>query len=249
MSQYKVVLVDDESSSNIVLERMLQRYVPNAKVVGVANSVAQAVEVIDKTEPDLVFLDISMPDGDGFEVVEKTNFKNYYVIFVTAYDQYALKAFDIGAIHYLLKPIIVEDLLEAIERFEKITLRPTEEHYKIVGDIYHNTISKIILPTSNAVYIVDLDDIYRCESSNNYTTFFLKDGSKIIVSKPIHLYEEILPKPYFCRIHNKHIVNLKYVKKYIKGRGGKVVLADASEVDVSESRKDELIENLKKLSI
>ncbi len=251
MDKIRTVLIDDEKSSLIILEKLLARHTPEVEIVGTAQSVAEGIEVIEEKKPDLVFLDISMPDGDGFEVLEKVNYKDFDVIFVTAYDQYAIKAFEFAALHYILKPVKPQELVEAVERYknQKNSLADLEEKLKLLSANLGQKPTKLVLPTSSGMHIIDFDDIIRCESSNNYTTFFLKDGKKIVVSKSIQTYEKLLKDSHFCRIHNKHIVNLKYIKKYVRGRGGYVVLANGEQVDVSEGRKKQFLEKLSQYTI
>ncbi len=250
MDKIRTVLIDDEKSSLIILQKLLEKHVPEVEVVATAQSVAEGIKVINETKPDLVFLDISMPDGDGFEVLEKVTYKDFGVIFVTAYDQYAIKAFEFAALHYILKPVRPEDLIEAVNRFKETRGENFEEKLKLLTQsIGQQKPSKLILPTSSGMHIIDLDDIIRCESSNNYTTFYLKDGKKIIVSKSIQTYERLLKDSHFCRVHNKHIVNLKYIKKYVRGRGGYVVLANGEQIDVSEGRKKQFLDKLAQFTI
>ncbi len=251
MDKIRTVLIDDEKSSLIILEKLLERHVPEVEIVGTAQTVADGIKLIDEQKPDLVFLDISMPDGDGFEVLEKVNYKDFDVIFVTAYDQYAIKAFEFAALHYILKPVKPQELVEAVERYKnhKNNLADLEQKLKLLSANLGQKPTKLVLPTSSGMHIIDFDDIIRCESSNNYTTFYLKDGKKIVVSKSIQTYEKLLKDSHFCRIHNKHIVNLKYVKKYVRGRGGYVVLANGEQVDVSEGRKKQFLEKLSQYTI
>ncbi len=251
MDKIRTVLIDDEKSSLIILQKLLERHVPEVEIVGTAQTVADGIKLIDEQKPDLVFLDISMPDGDGFEVLEKVNYKDFDVIFVTAYDQYAIKAFEFAALHYILKPVKPEELVEAVQRYknQKNSLSDLEQKLKLLSANLGQKPTKLVLPTSSGMHIIDFDDIIRCESSNNYTTFYLKDGKKIVVSKSIQTYEKLLKDSHFCRIHNKHIVNLKYVKKYVRGRGGYVVLANGEQVDVSEGRKKQFLEKLSQYTI
>lgn len=246
----KTILVDDEKNSLIIMQRLLEKHTPNVQIVDTAQSVEEAIEVIDKHKPELVFLDISMPDGDGFEVIEKTNFKNFKVIFSTAYDQYAIKAFEVSALHYILKPVTPNDLIEAINRFHDTP--PSDnisEKIKVLNDALKEIPSRLVLPTSTGMHIINIKTIIRCESSNNYTTFFLTNGKKIVVSKSIQIYEQLLSDSHFCRIHNKHLINIKFVQKYVKGRGGHVVLSNGSNIDVSDGRKKNFLEKLKNYTI
>lgn len=238
------VLVDDEKNSLIILKKLLEKHTPQVEVKATAQSVAEAIEVINTAKPELVFLDISMPDGDGFEVLEKVKHKYFQVIFSTAYDQYAIRAFEVAALHYILKPVKPDNLKEALARYEANKDDDLSEKIKVLSGALQDSPQRLVLPTSNGMHIIDIEDIVRCESSNNYTTFFLKDKKKIVVSKSIQIYEQMLSNSHFCRIHNKHLVNLKLIKKYVKGRGGHVILDDGSQVDVSDGRKKKFLHKL-----
>jgi two-component system, LytTR family, response regulator len=243
--QIRTILVDDEKSSLITLEKLLIKYCPEVHIIDTSGSVEKAISIIEKEKPELVFLDISMPDGDGFEVIERSDYKSFEVIFITGYDRYAIRAFEFAALHYLLKPIDHNDLLEAINRFKNRTkTEHIESKLKILNDNINNKSRKIILPSSDGLIVVELDDIIRCESSNNYTTFYMVKGEKYVISKSINGYESLLCDIHFARIHSKHLINLKYVKKYVKGRGGYVVLQDNSNVDVSEGKKKDFLRQL-----
>ena len=249
MEKIRTVLVDDEKSSLVILQKLIEKNVPELEIIGTAQNVEQAIQTINNLKPHLVFLDISMPDGDGFEVLEKTDYSDFGVIFVTAYDQYAIKAFEYAALHYILKPITPDQLKEAVERYKESS---NEELLKKISTLNTNLKdkpSKLILPTSSGLHIIDLNEIIRCESSNNYTTFYLTTGKKIVVSKSIQTYENLLKDSHFCRIHNKHIVNLKFIKKYVRGRGGYVVLSNGEQIDVSEGRKKQFLAKLSQFTI
>jgi len=240
------IIVDDEEKSIFSLEILLKKYCPEINIIGTAESVEQAIESINKLTPDLVFLDITMPDGDGFDVLENVDFKNFEVIFVTAYNQYALKAFEFSAIHYLLKPVDYLELQKAVKRFEHRKSKDIlNEKMQVLRDSLNNKHQKIILPSFDGLEIINLDEIIRCEADSNYTIFFLTNGRKIVVSKSLNNFEKILSDIYFCRIHKKHLINLKHVKHYVKGKSGTIIMQDGSNVFVSESRKKFFIERLK----
>ncbi len=245
----RTLLVDDEKNSLIIMKKLLEKHTPKVEVVATAQSVADGIKQIDKHKPELVFLDISMPDGDGFEVIEKTEFKDYQVIFSTAYNQYAIKAFEVAALHYILKPVKPDDLIEALDRFEAMQNDNLNEKIQVLSNALKEPPKRLILPTSNGVHVTHVEDIVRCESSNNYTTFYFADNKKIVVSKSIQIYEQLLENSNFCRIHNKHLVNLKYIKKYVKGRGGYVILDDDTHVDVSDGRKKHFLDKLSEYAL
>jgi two-component system LytT family response regulator len=240
------ILVDDERNSLLTLEKLLQKYCPEVNVIGKAQNVEEGIKVINDKKPDLVFLDIAMPDGDGFEVLEKVSHKLFEVIFTTAYDQYALKAFEFSALHYLLKPINFKELQEAVARFEKVKSEEDfDDKIKLLKENLARQQNKIILPSMEGLNIIELDDIVRCESDNNYTIFHLTSGKRLVVSKTLNNFEKLLADKDFYRIHSKHLVNMKYIKKYVKGRGGYVVFEDGSHADVSAGRMKEFLTHLK----
>jgi len=241
----RAILIDDEKTSITTLTKLLEKYTPEVEVIDTAQSVEEAIEKIDLHEPQLVFMDINLPDGDGFEVIKNTTFNRYDVIFTTAYDEYAIKAFEFSAIHYLLKPIRGKELKDAVQRY--IDLQRDDEfktRVSVLSSNMQSKLEKLILPSSNGLIIINLDDIIRCESTNNYTTFFLTNKEQIVVSKSINTYEQILQDSHFARVHNKHLINLKYIKKYIKGRGGYLILINDTQVDVSEGKKKEFLTKL-----
>jgi two-component system, LytTR family, response regulator len=241
----RAVIVDDMKHCIILLTKMLNKSCPSVEIVGTAQSVEEGILCINEHKPDLVFLDIDMPDGDGFEIIEHVEEKSFEVIFITAFDKYAMKAFEISALHYLLKPININDLKEAVKRFEDLKFdNGLENRIKVLNENLANPPTKIVLPTADTLSIYELDDIIRLESFNNYTTFYLVDKQKITVCKPINSYEELLSDLQFFRTHSKHLINMKFVRKYIKGRGGFIVLEDGIHVEVSEGKKKEFLKRL-----
>ncbi|MBT4729798.1 MAG: response regulator [Bacteroidetes bacterium] len=186
METIKAILVDDEKNSLSTLQLLLDKYCPEVEVIGTAQNVADSIKIIDELKPELVFLDIAMPDGDGFEVLENVSHKLFQVIFTTAYDQYALRAFEYAALHYLLKPINFNDLQDAVARFTKVTDESEfDDKLLKIKDSLASQQNKIILPTMEGLNIIDIEDIIRCESDNNYTIFILKTDKKIVVSKTL----------------------------------------------------------------
>ncbi len=242
----QAVLVDDEDNSLEALEILLNKYCPDVQVIGRAQSVEEAVNTIDEVKPELLFLDIALPDGQGFEVLETIEHSDFEVIFTTAYDQYALKAFDFSALDYLLKPINAEKLRQSVERFQEIRGQENfSERVGVLKDSLNNLNERIILSSMDGFEVYKIADIIRCEANGSYTTFFIKGGKKVVTSKTLNNFEKLLSDMPFVRVHSKHLVNLNYIKKYISGRGGYIVFEDDTQVDVSERKKKEFIRLMK----
>lgn len=248
----KAVIVEDEKNSQQLLKELITEYCEGVEVIDIAGNVAEALEAIDAGKPTLVFLDIELPDGDGFQVLEKTPNLNFDVIFTTAYDQYAMRAFKFSATDYLLKPVDIEELQEAVKRVvEKQSKQEdgdgqAEKIEALIRNIRNvqTPFKRIVLPTSNGFTVVNPEDIIRCESDRNYTFIFLMDGRKILVSRTIKEYDEMLTDYNFFRIHQSHLINLKYLKNYTRGRGGYVELSDGTNIDVSARRKSEFLKRM-----
>lgn len=261
----KAIIVEDEKNARELLKELVEQYCEGVEIVALAGNVAEGVAAIKEHKPDLVFEDIELPDGDGFQVLEQTIEQGFDVIFTTAYDQYAIRAFKFSATDYLLKPIDIEELQGAVKKVvEKAGAPPVspkegkeeaapaadtgaQENLKALLQNIRNInqpLRRIVLPTSNGFTVVNPDDIIRCESDRNYTFIFLTDGRKILVSRTIKDYEEMLTDFNFFRIHQSHLINLQFLKNYIRGRGGYVELHDGTHIDVSARRKSEFLKRL-----
>lgn len=246
----KTVLVEDEKKSLLALQSLLERYCPDVIIVGTAANVSQGLKIIPEVEPDLIFMDIAMPDGDAFDLLNELEEINFEVVFITAYNDFALKAFDFSALHYLLKPVNHTDLIEAIHRFQRMRADlMITERIQILNQSLQNNFVKISLPTTDGLIILEIDNIIRIEASSNYCQFFLKDQTSVVVSKPLSHFENILSELSFYRIHNTHMVNLRYVSRYQKGRGGLVTMNDGSQIGVAASRKKEFLDHLNQVSV
>lgn len=245
----RTLIVDDEIKSQTTLNKLISKYCPEVEVIEFANNVKTAIEAINKLTPDLVFLDISMPDGDGFDVLKGVKNRNFELIFTTAFNDYAIKAFQYSALHYLLKPINYLELQDAVNRYQENSKDiDLNEKIRVLYDSLNNQYQKIILPTLNGLRVIELNQIIRCEADGSYTNFHLEDDSVIMVSRVLSSFEELLPPNLFSRVHSKHLVNLNYISQYIKGRGGRIVLLNDKEVEVSESRKKDFLKKLKELA-
>jgi len=243
--QIRTVIVEDESRSVAALSRLLEQYCPEVKIEGIATSVEEAIKLINDQNPELVFLDIALPDGDGFTVLDSMDNKKFEIIFVTAFDKFAVKAFEYSAVHYLLKPIDYEELQKAIKRYSgKKEESELQRKISILQENIKGKPQKMLLPTSDGFEVVSFDDIIRLEASHNYTMCYLTGKMQILVSKPLCTFESLLSDLHFSRIHNKFIVNLQYIKKYVRGHGGSVLMSDGEEINVSKSRKTDFLEKL-----
>ncbi|MCD4698680.1 MAG: LytTR family DNA-binding domain-containing protein [Bacteroidales bacterium] len=239
------IIVEDENRSASTLINLLKQYCPKVEVAGLATTVKEGIELINREKPDLVFLDIALPDGEGFNILEKVSLQNFSVIFITAYDKYATKAFEFSAVHYLLKPINYLELQKAVDRFD--TNRHEKDFSKklnILGENLHGKPEKLVLPASDGLEVINLDEIIRFEASHNYTYCHLVNNKQIFVTRPIGAFDTMLRNHHFVRIHSKYIINLKYLKKYIRGKGGFVRMSDNVEISVSKSRKNRFLEKL-----
>jgi two-component system LytT family response regulator len=244
----KSILVDDEIHCLNSLSIQLHEHCPGVEVMAKCMSGTKALEAVEKMNPELVFLDIEMPTMNGFEFLEQCKQISFSVIFTTSYDQYAIKAFRISALDYLLKPIDPEELIAAVHKIEEQKSRPLAEQFRSMIEQIQNRnkgITKIGIPTVEGFELIPADQIVYCEANNNYTHLFLRDKSKIVACRCLkELEEQLVDFKSFLRVHNSYLVNLNEVNKYIRGDGGYLVLADGSTVNVSRGRKDALIKVL-----
>jgi two-component system LytT family response regulator len=246
----RTVLIDDETDSIKILQKLLGSYCPQIEVVGTADGVETATTLIHATRPDLVFLDIEMIQGNAFDLLNRLQPINFQVIFVTAFDNYAVRAFRYSAADYLLKPLDINRLVAAVEKvsgkFEKENvLAQMKMLLENLGNISLSD-QKIAIPTLTGLSFVALGDIIRLEAKGGYTSICMADKQQILATRTIKDYEDILPPNIFYRIHNSHIINLQKIRKYQKGRGGSVTMEDNSNIEVAIRRRDEFISRLMK---
>ncbi|MCD4789227.1 MAG: LytTR family DNA-binding domain-containing protein [Bacteroidales bacterium] len=242
---FEALIIDDESKARNALKNLLNKHCENIHVVDEADCVKAGVEKIQNLNPDVVFLDVQMPDGTGFDLLEQLPEINFKIIFVSAYDKFAIQAFKFSAIDYILKPVEPEQLIEACSRLSEDD-KYSEINKKLeVLLTNRNSFEKITLPTIDGIIFVKIKEITRCESDNNYTNIFLNNGEKIIVSKTLKEYDEMLSPFNFFRIHKSHLINLKYLERYKKGEGGYVIMEDGAELEVSRRRKEDFLAALK----
>lgn len=246
----KAIIVDDESRHHETLGKMLKTFCPEIELCGNANSVKDAIDLIHARNPQLVFLDIEMPGGNGFTLFDSFEEPPFEVIFTTAHDLYAINAIKYAALDYLMKPINIRELQEAVERAIKIISKKDATSTKKIDVLKSNLqledkrFTKIALPSSEGIDFVEANGIIRAEAERSYSNFYLDNGKKIMVSRPLKDYEALLEQCNFFRVHKSHMINLNHIEKYIKGKGGYVIMKDGSHVDVSVRKKDDLLNRL-----
>lgn len=234
----KAVVVDDENKGRSALKSLLQLIDDGVEIIGEAGSVAEGVTTIEQRQPDLVFLDIQMGDGTGFDLLEKLRFKEFQLIFTTAHDEFALKAFRYSAIDYLTKPIDPDLLAEALKKVRE-NYKKYDLNLKLEALVQNrNRIQRLALPSLKGIELVRKDEVVRCESANNYTVFHLTNQREIVVTKTLKEFEDMLTGEGFLRVHQSHLINLNEVVQYLKEDGGYALMSDGSKVEVSRRKKE-----------
>lgn len=239
MNMLRSVIVDDEAPARANLRAALGSIPLEVEVVGEAADVASAVKLLNEERPDVVLLDIWLGDGTGFDVMERLEHDDTRVIFITAFDHYAVRAFKQGAVHYLLKPVVRAELQEALERAEAMPAshEALQHARRALGD-------RITVPTAEGFHVLAPDEIVRCESDGNYTRFHLAGGDKVLASRTLKEFDALLAPRGFMRVHLSHLVNIAQVRMYLHRDGGTLLLANGHEVPVSQRRRNEVIEAL-----
>jgi len=239
-------IIDDEPKNVRVLKKMLEEYCPQVTSISEATNMEEGIQVIQKSKPQLVFLDIEMPYGNAFDLLDKLMPVNFEIIFVTAFNNYTLKAFKYSALDYLLKPVNIEELKAAVKRAsEKIDHRNTNQQLNALLENLqrqNDSLQKIALPSKEGFIFILLDRIVRLESHGSYTFIFTTDKEKLVSSKSLKDFEDMLPQTIFFRVHNSSIINLKQVKKYHRARGGYAEMNDGSMIEVATRRREEFLE-------
>lgn len=247
----KAIIIDDEEGARITLSSLIKEYAPDVEVIAQCSNVPDGVLAINKNNPDIVFLDIEMPEYNGFELLDFFKEIHFEIIFVTAYSQYAIKAFEVSAVDYLLKPVEIESLKNAVE---KAKLKRSQANIMQRLDLMKNTykgeeVKKIALPMSDGLLFVDVNEIIFFEADRAYTHVFLKNGSKITVSKAMRVFEDVLNnRPFFFRPHRSYLINLNYMKKYNKGES-LIIMDNNINVSVSREKKQDFEMLLKELKL
>jgi two-component system LytT family response regulator len=245
----KAVIIDDENRTRDLIAKMINSFGLNIKAIPAGENVQSGIKAIEEHQPDIVFLDIQMPDGTGFDLLRAIPNKNFEVIFITAHEEFAIKAIKFSALDYILKPVDPEELRNAVENALKTMDEKRDERQfeALQNNISPQQKRRLVLKTQESVHVVDLDQIIRCESDRNYTSFYLTENRKILVSKTLKEFETLLIGYNFIRVQQSHLINLDYVDRYNKGNGGSVVMRDGSEVPLSPAKREiffKILENL-----
>jgi two-component system LytT family response regulator len=242
MEKLRALIVDDIKESRINLKVDLADYCPEIEVVAEAESVITSLKAIKDYQPNIVFLDIHLTDGSGFDVLELLPKIDFKVIFTTASDAFAIKAFKFSAIDYLLKPLDPEELQNAVKQAVGQYKLEHAQVELLLDSVKRTTpLEKIALHTSDKIHVIELQQIVRLESSGNYTEFYLKDKTKILVSKTLKVYDQMLREAGFVRIHQSHLINASYVKEFVKQDGGYILMKDGSAPPISARKKADVI--------
>lgn len=251
MKIFRALIIDDIENSRITLADDLKQYCPQIEIVGEADSVKSALSAIEEKKPDVLFLDIQMEDGTGFDLLTQLREVDFQVIFTTALDSYGIKAIKFSALDYLLKPVDPDELVKAVAKLEQTTkaqkgsvkdsLELLLENMRNIG----HANKRIALHSLEKVHMVSVSDIIRCESQGAYTIFHLKNKEQILVTRNLKEFEQLLEEYSFIRVHHSHLINFAYLKEYIKKDGGYAIMTDKSEVPVSFRKRNNLLDMMK----
>lgn len=248
MKKQRTILIDDEKYARENLTGELIKFEETIAIIGEAGSVETAINMINERKPDLIFLDINLGDGTGFDVLEKVGFKKFKTVFLTAYDQYAIKALKINALDYLLKPLNKVELTEVIHKINLHEEQMQEQIKELLNQVREKSApKKVTILSSDGLILYDIEEIIRCQSDGNYTIIYFKNKTKIISSKTLKHFDDMLSDLGFHRIHNSHLVNLIHLKRYINSDGGYLKMTDDSEVPISQRKKTQVLTILESL--
>jgi two-component system, LytTR family, response regulator len=241
----KAVIVEDEPISRQILAGYISRYCPDVKLVAEAGDIEAGISAIQKHQPDILFLDVEMPKGNGFDLLEQIEAINFETIFVTAYGNYAIKALNYSAAYYILKPVSIEELVTAVEKIKQKKQKDQRSiHTKVLlENIQTGSIQqyKLVLPLQDGFDVVAIKDIVHCRANDNFTDFFFISKQKKMICRTLKFYEELLAESGFMRVHKSHLINLDHIIKYTRGKGGQLTMADGAVIDISPNKKEELL--------
>lgn len=250
MQSLTAVIVDDEEHCRAALSGLISRKFPEIDLLDMATNVPDGIALIQRVEPELLFLDVEMGDQTGFDLLAALGSHRPHIIFTTAHESYALKAIRFSAIDYLLKPVDADELRMAVDKVLEKRDSPQEPSQitALLKNLSKPTSDRrLALPVSDGLELVPVDDILYCESDSNYTVVHLKDKKRLVISRTLKEFEDILEGDAFVRVHHSHLINVKHVKKYIRGEGGEVIMVDGTNVAVSRRKKQELMDSLSRL--
>jgi two-component system LytT family response regulator len=246
----KAIIVDDEKISREILQDYLNKYCKDVSVLALAESAAQGKEMVIKHKPDIVFLDVEMPKGNGFDMLEQLDEINFETVFVTAFDNYAIQALNYSAAYYILKPVSIDELISAVEKIKKAKEKNNPAlHTKVLLENMHSPTAnnrKIVLPLQDGFEVVNVQDIVHCDANDNFTDFHFIARPKMMICRTLKFYEELLKDSGFLRVHKSHLINLNHVAKYTRGKGGQLTMSNKAVIDVSPNKKDELMVNFER---
>jgi two-component system, LytTR family, response regulator len=239
----KAVIIDDEKDSRQILANYLAKYCADVEVCGFGESVSTGLDAIQRHHPDIVFLDIEMPYGNGFDLLDKISNITFETVFVTAFDNYAIQALNQSAAYYLLKPIDIDELINAVEKIkkERASENYTQHARVLLDNIRTGAHQKIMLPTLEGFEIVAINTILYCEAVDNFTRFHFESGPPLLICRTLKYFEEVLKEHRFLRIHRSHLVNPEYVIRYSKGKGGFVTMKNNQELEISPAKKQDFL--------
>jgi len=241
----KSIIVEDEETSREILKNYLKKYCPNVEVLGEAANVDEALLLIRNNELDLVFLDVEMPFGNAFDLLEKVGDRDFETVFVTAYNHYAIDALNAHASYYLMKPISIDELIKAVDYVVEIKTKEDVLQDQVLIPKTNNVNGKITIPQQDGFEVLETANILYCKADDNYTEIYLNNNKKKLVSKTLKYFEEALTASGFARVHKSYLVNVNEIIKYIKGKGGSVMLSNGKEIMVSASKKSDLLSYFK----
>jgi len=244
---YQTIIIDDDQLARRGLRRIIDQNFREIEVVGEADSVSSGLELISKIEPELVFLDIEMPDGTGFSLLERLTSINFKVVFTTSYSDYAITAFKYSAFDYIVKPVLIENVRSTINRINEIPVLREKHRVEVLKKNLNAEVGAdqtIALPDMNGFTIVKVSEIIRCEGERNYSKVFFADGSSVLVSRTLLDFDNLLVSHGFFRIHRSHLINLKNVNRYLKTDGGMVEMKDKTQLPISPKFKDDFLNRL-----
>ncbi len=248
----KAIIVEDEVRGLNNLKNLLAQNCAEVEIVGTASSIKEAARLFDAMDesPDLAFLDISLPDGLVFQLLNILEPLDFEIIFVTAYEEYAIKACEYSSIGYITKPIDPDKLVEAVRRVKSKKSRYINKRLEIFNNVYHNNpnaFRKMSISALDGIYFIDIQNIVRFEAEDNYTHIFMEDGERITASKTIKSFEDMLGPYNFYRVHKRHVINLNYMRKFVKGDGGYLIMDDEKRIEVSRRRRPAFMEQIRRL--